>query len=144
MNITQLNAKSLLLVIVSAGLGIDSASLSISGDDSSSFLYAIRKYTTINTRLITAISPVCVINVENEKLSDVPIIILGGSPHIVAEPPRLAQNISDKIIGTGLNFNSLASSIDTAARNNITVILSINIANPKDITINVINNALVR
>ena len=67
MNITQLNAKSLLLVIVSAGLGIDSASLSISGDDSSSFLYAIRKYTTINTRLITAISPVFVINVENEN-----------------------------------------------------------------------------
>ena len=83
-------------------------------------------------------------NVEIEKLSDVPIIILGGSPHIVAEPPRLAQNISDKIIGTGLNFSSLASSIDTAARNNITVILSINIASPKDIIINVINNALVR
>ena len=29
--------------IIVAGLGIDSASLSISGDDSSSFLYAIRK-----------------------------------------------------------------------------------------------------
>ena len=116
----------------------------MSDDDASSFLYAIRKYTTINTILIAAISPVCVINVENEKLSDVPIIILGGSPHIVAEPPRLAQNISDKIIGTGLNFSIFASSIDTAAKNNITVMLSINIARQKDIIMNVINNALVR
>ena len=74
-----------------------------------------------------------------ESSRDVPIIIFGGSPHIVAEPPRFAQKISDKIIGTGLNFNNLASSIVTAARNKITVMLSINIASIEDITINVIN-----
>ena len=59
--------------------------------------------------------------------------MLGGSPHIVAEPPRFAQNISDKIIGTGSNFNNCASSTVTADKNKITVILSINIAKPKDI-----------
>ena len=66
----------------------------------------------------TAISPVLVTKSANEYPSDVPIIILGGSPHIVAEPPRFAQNISDRIIGTGLNFRSCASSTVTAARNN--------------------------
>ena len=68
-------------------------------------------------------------------------MIFGGSPHIVAEPPRFAQKISDKIIGTGLNFSNLPSSIVTAARNKITVILSINIARNADISIKDINNA---
>jgi len=65
------------------------------------------------------------------------MIMLGGSPHIVALPPRFAQNTSDKIIGTGLNLRSCASSIVTAARNMITVMLSINIERTADITINV-------
>ena len=47
--------------------------------------------------------------------------MFGGSPHIVAEPPRFAQKISDRIIGTGLNFSSFASSTVTAARKRITV-----------------------
>ena len=72
------------------------------------------------------------------------MIMFGGSPHIVAEPPRLAQNISDKIIGTGLNFNNCDSSIVTAARNKITVILSMNIASTVDKTINVINSGITR
>ena len=67
------------------------------------------------------------------------MIIFGGSPHIVAEPPRLAQKISDIIIGTGSNFKRFASSTVTAARNKMTVILSINIAKNADITIKVIN-----
>ena len=66
------------------------------------------------------------------------MIIFGGSPHIVAEPPRFAQNTSAKIIGTGLNFNNCESSTVTAARKRITVILSINIANTDDIIMNVI------
>ena len=70
-------------------------------------------------------------------------MMLGGSPHIVAEPPRFAQNISDKIIGTGLNLSSLASSTVTAARNKITVILSMNIARNDDIIINEINKGMV-
>ena len=51
----------------------------------------------------------------------------------------MAQNISDKIIGTGLNSSSLDNSIVTAARNRITVMLSINIASTNDININAIN-----
>ena len=31
-------------------------------------------------------------------------MMLGGSPHIVAEPPRFAQKISERIIGTGFEF----------------------------------------
>ena len=70
-------------------------------------------------------------------------MILGGSPHIVAEPPRFAQKISDRIIGTGLNFKSCDNSTVTAARNKITVMLSINIDNTADIIINVIKIAIV-
>ncbi len=66
--------------------------------------------------------------------------MFGGSPHIVAEPPRFAQKISDRIIGTGLNFSSFASSTVTAARKRITVMLSINIARMDDIIINATNS----
>ena len=69
--------------------------------------------------------------------------MFGGSPHIVAEPPRFAQNISESIIGTGLNLRSCASSIVTAARNMITVILSMNIESTADITMNVMNIGIV-
>ena len=64
-------------------------------------------------------------------------MILGGSPHIVAEPPRFAQNTSDNIIGIGLNFNNCDNSIVTAAKKRITVILSINMARNDDKIINV-------
>ena len=65
-------------------------------------------------------------------------MMLGGSPHIVAEPPRFAQKISERIIGIGLNSRSLESSMVTAARNRITVILSMNMASTKDNTMKVI------
>ena len=70
--------------------------------------------------------------------------MFGGSPHIVAAPPRLAQKISAIITGTGLNFKSFASSNVTAARKSITVILSINIARTKDISINVMSIDVAR
>ena len=70
------------------------------------------------------------------------MIILGGSPHIVAEPPRFAQKISDKIMGIGLNFKSCESSIVTAAKNRMTVMLSINIASIVDKIIKVINSGI--
>ena len=70
------------------------------------------------------------------------MMIFGGSPHIVAEPPRLAQNISDRIIGTGSIFNSFASSTVTAAKNRMTVMLSINMARTDDISINAINSGI--
>ena len=56
---------------------------------------------------------------------------------MVAEPPRFAQKISARIIGTGLNLSNCDNSMVTAARNKITVILSINIARIADNTINV-------
>ena len=62
---------------------------------------------------------------------------------MVAEPPRLAQNISESIMGTGLNFSSEASSMVTAAKNMITVILSMNIESTADITMNVMNMGTV-
>ncbi len=70
------------------------------------------------------------------------MMMFGGSPHIVAEPPRFAQKISARIIGTGLNFSSCDSSIVTAARNKMTVILSMNIASTVDRTMNVINSGI--
>ena len=64
--------------------------------------------------------------------------MFGGSPHMVAEPPRFAQNISAIITGTGLKFTIPASSTVTAARNRITVILSMNIDSIPDTSINAI------
>ena len=66
-------------------------------------------------------------------------MIFGGSPHIVADPPRFAQKISDRISGIGLKSRSCASSTVTAAKNRITVILSMNIARTNDMIMNVIN-----
>ena len=88
-------------------------------------------------------SPVCVIKSAKEYPKEVPIIIFGGSPHIVADPPKFAQKISDRITGTGLNFNSCASSTVTAARNRITVILSINMDRKLAININVMKIGMV-
>ena len=68
--------------------------------------------------------------------------MFGGSPHMVAAPPRFAQNISDKIMGMGLNFNNFASSNVTAAKNKITVMLSMNIASTADKIINVIKSGI--
>ena len=65
------------------------------------------------------------------------MMIFGGSPHIVADPPRFAQNTSARTIGTGLNFRSWLSSTVTAARNRITVIESMNIARIPDISMKV-------
>lgn len=103
-----------------------------------------KKYTTVNTRHTAAITPV--LPRKSKKLSprEVPMIMLGGSPHIVAEPPRLAQKISARIIGTGSKYSVLASSAVTAARNRITVMLSMNMARSADITIKQISSGTVR
>ena len=68
------------------------------------------------------------------------MMMLGGSPHMVAEPPRLAQKISERIIGMGSIFKSLPSSTVTAARKRITVILSINIDRTAEMSIKVIKS----
>ena len=64
-------------------------------------------------------------------------MIFGGSPHIVEEPPRFEQNISAMITGIGSNLNSLPCVMVIAARNRITVILSINIDSTNARTINI-------
>ena len=51
---------------------------------------------------------------------------------MVALPPMLAQKISGRIMGMGLNPRRLASSTVMAARNNITVILSMNMERMAD------------
>ena len=103
-----------------------------------------KKYTTVNTRHTPAITPV--LPRKSKKLSprDVPMMMLGGSPHMVADPPRLAQKISARIIGTGLKYRVLASSAVTAARNRITVMLSMNIASSADITMKQSSSGTVR
>ena len=63
------------------------------------------------------------------------MMILGGSPLIVALPPVLAANISATITGTGSNLNIRASSIVTMLRNNSTVMLSINIERKPEIKV---------
>lgn len=70
----------------------------------------------MTTSDIRAIKPVLEINSPKVYPRDVPMIMLGGSPHIVAEPPRFAQKISDRIIGTGLHLSVCASSSVTAAK----------------------------
>ena len=92
----------------------------------------------MNTSEITASNPVFSTKSANVYPRDVPIIILGGSPHIVAAPPRLAQNTSASITGIGEKPSKPASSTVTDARKRITVMESINIASTKDITIKVI------
>ena len=87
-----------------------------------------------------AINPVFTRKSAKEYPKEVPMIILGGSPHMVAEPPRLAQKISDRIMGMGLNFKSFANSTVTAAKNRITVMLSINMANTEERIIKVRNS----
>ena len=71
------------------------------------------------------------------------MMMLGGSPHMVAEPPRLAQKISEMIMGMGLNFNSFASSTVTAAKNRITVMLSMNMASTAERSIKARNSGTV-
>lgn len=63
---------------------------------------------------------------------------------MVADPPRLAQKISTRIIGTGSKYRVLASSAVTAARNRITVMLSMNIASSADITMKQSSSGTVR
>lgn len=93
---------------------------------------------------IRMIMPVLVRKSMNVSPRDVPIIILGGSPLIVAAPPRLAQKISGRIIYTGLNLRRPDNSIVIAVRKSTTVILSINIDNTADNTINVIKMGTIR
>ena len=71
------------------------------------------------------------------------MMMFGGSPHMVAAPPRFAQKISAMIIGTGLNRRIRDSSTVAAARNRMTVMLSMNIDSTLLITIKARNSGMV-
>ena len=60
------------------------------------------------------------------------MMMLGGSPHMVALPPRLAQKISARIMGTGSKRRVRPNSAVTAARNRMTVMLSMNMDSTAD------------
>ena len=64
------------------------------------------------------------------------MMMFGGSPHMVAEPPKFAQKISARIMLTGLNLRRRESSTVTAARKRMTVMLSMNIESAKEISMN--------
>ena len=66
-------------------------------------------------------------------------MMLGGSPHMVAAPPRLEQKISAMIIGIGSIPSRFVSSTVTEARNRTTVMLSINIDRTADISMKMTN-----
>lgn len=72
------------------------------------------------------------------------MMMFGGSPHIVAAPPRFAQNISERIIGTGSNFIVCDSSSVTVARKSTTVILSVNIDNIAESVIKQMRSGMIR
>ena len=73
-----------------------------------------------------AMGPVFDRKSPKEYPKEVPMMMLGGSPHMVADPPRFAQKISASIKGTGSNLRADDNSIVTAARKRITVMLSMN------------------
>ena len=62
----------------------------------------------------------------------VPMMMLGGSPLMVAAPPRLAVKISAMIWGMGSNFSKWASRTLATARKRMTVMLSMNMDSPAD------------
>ena len=73
-----------------------------------------------------AIRPVLTTKSVNVYPKDVPIMMLGGSPDMVALPPMLDANISAIMTGTGSNLSKRAISTETVARKSITVMLSMN------------------
>ena len=75
---------------------------------------------------------------------EVPMMMLGGSPHMVALPPRFAQKTSARMSGTGWNSSSSANSIVTAARKRMTVIESMNIDRTKLMIMKVIRIGMTR
>ena len=72
------------------------------------------------------------------------MMIFGGSPHMVAEPPRLAQNTSVRIMGIGSKCNRRDSSMVTAARKRMTVMLSMNMASREDMIMKAMKMGMVR
>ena len=79
---------------------------------------------------------------KNVKPTAVPMMMFGGSPAIVAAPPRLAQKTSARTMGMGSNFRSRDSSTVTAARNRMTVILPMNMLRNAEISIKTMNSGI--
>ena len=90
-----------------------------------------------------AMGPVFDRKSPKEYPKEVPMMMLGGSPHMVADPPRFAQKISANIKGTGSNLRADDNSIVTAARKRITVMLSMNIAKTAESIMEVKNTGTI-
>ena len=90
-----------------------------------------------------AMGPVFDRKSPKEYPKEVPMLMLGGSPHMVADPPRFAQKISASIKGTGSNLRADDNSIVTAARKRITVMLSMNIAKTAESIMEVKNTGTI-
>ena len=72
------------------------------------------------------------------------MMMFGGSPHIVAAPPRFAQKISRQDHRHGVDFIVCASSSVTVARNSTTVMLSMNIDKNAESDIKQMSSGTVR
>ena len=83
---------------------------------------------------------------KSQKLRprDVPRMMLGGSPVMVAAPPRLAAKISPMMRGTGSKRRYCASRTVAATRKRITVTLSTNMASSAARIIKLIKMAMGR
>jgi len=81
---------------------------------------------------------------KNVRPSEVPMMMLGGSPHMVALPPKLAQKISARNMGTGSKRRVRPSSAVTAARNRMTVMLSMNMDSTAAMTMKHTSSGTVR
>ena len=67
------------------------------------------------------------------------MMIFGGSPDMVAEPPRLAAKTWEMMKGTGSNFSRWARRTLATARKRMTVILSMNMDRKADRIMNATN-----
>ena len=65
------------------------------------------------------------------------MMMLGGSPLMVAAPPRLAAKISPMIMGTGSNRRKCARRAVATTRNKTTVMLSTNMDSSAASTISI-------
>ena len=72
------------------------------------------------------------------------MMMLGGSPLMVALPPVLEANISATMTGTGSNLSRRASSMVTMLRNSSTVMLSMNMERNPEMSMKASSSGMTR
>ena len=96
------------------------------------------------TRQISTITPVLVRKSKKVRPSEVPMMMLGGSPHMVALPPKLAQKNLRQDHGNRVEAQGAAQPAVTAARNRMTVMLSMNMDSTAAMTMKHTSSGTVR